>query len=822
MSYGEMVRASRDGDRFHYYWAARRALGLLDLTGSLEAVGVEGLSPGESVEGEEVVDVAEYHGGRDTASSAEVHYTQLKHSTLRTELLITASELQTTVEKFARIYRDEVHLGRAEKLRFAFVTNRPLNEKVRLSLTEFSIGAATFTHSAEGQRLRQYMGFGDDRERERDFCQRFRVDDAGPGIAATEMLLHSELLQHLPGSTGTELAQLVDAVARRATTLADRHPLLRGDVLLALRTTEDELFPAPSTIERPEHVIRTGDVDRVVHELRAGATKLLVTAVGGVGKSVLTTVLAHALPEGSELVVYDCFAGGDYRKITSRRHDHRSALTQISNELAARGRCLPLVATEASDRSYMRAFLRRVDAAAEQLAREQPGALLTIVIDAADNAALAAEAVQERTVVSDLLQGDWPENVRLVVLCRPERVAMLGAPSRGVTTIELRGFGRPETLQYLRTRFPDATALHGDELHALSGGNPRIQAMAMENADKVEATLRAIRVAHNIPGVVLDNLLAAQVGDVALHGHLQPAELDRLCEALAVLRPAIPLDDLAAIAAVPVDAIRSFAVALGRGLHVTATTVQFRDEPTETWFRTTHGPASARLHEFTSALLPLATTSPYVASAVPQLLFEVGMLDDLIELALSDAALPGGMDELQAREIARSRARFALSATLRRGRNADAALLAVKVGTLSSGHSRTMTILRSHTDLAGRFLDDEAVDALCAGRELATDWPGSNLHVEAALLSHVDRLKDLARNRIRSALDNFRAILELPDDGHPFLHRHVTADALADLALAEVNINGPDAGVQLLPSEPGRVCALRGDGAGRAVERLRT
>ncbi len=63
MGYAEQVRASRDGDRFHYYWAARRALRLLDLTGDLRAIGVEGLPEGEEVEGEEVIDVAEYFGG---------------------------------------------------------------------------------------------------------------------------------------------------------------------------------------------------------------------------------------------------------------------------------------------------------------------------------------------------------------------------------------------------------------------------------------------------------------------------------------------------------------------------------------------------------------------------------------------------------------------------------------------------------------------------------------------------------------------------------------------------------------------------------------
>ncbi|WP_344017985.1 hypothetical protein [Pseudonocardia kongjuensis] len=799
MSSGEKVRASRDGDRFHYYWAARRALGLLDLTGSLEAVGVEGMPPGESVEGEEIIDVAEYHGGRDTASCAEVHYTQLKHSTLRTTDPVVASELRTTLEKFGQIYRNEVQRGRAGKLRFSFVTNRPLNEKVRLSLTELSAGGTSFTHCTEADLLRRYMGFGDDRIREAAFCRRFLVDDAGPGIAATETLLHAELRQHLPGSTGTEMVQLVDSVARKATTLEDPHPLLRGNVLLALRTTEDEIFPAPSAIERPKHVIPTADVARVVRELREGAaTKLLVTAVGGVGKSVLTTILADALPKGSELVVYDCFAGGDYRKMTSRRHDHRAALTQISNELAARGRCLPLVATDAPDRSYMHAFMHRVAEASKQLSHEQPGALLTIVIDAADNAALAAAALDQRTVVADLLREDFPANVRLVTLSRPERVTMLDTPSTGVTTLGLHGFGQPETLQHLRTRFPSATAQDGAELHALSGGNPRVQAMALETAHTIAAVLEAIRIAHNTPGPVLSNLLAEQIREVAENGHLRPSELDRLCEALAVLRPTIPLDDLAAITDVPVDAIRSFAVALGRGLHTTATTVQFRDEPTETWFRTTHGPDSTRLRDFVRTVLPLAATSPYVAGTVPQLLFEAELLDDLIKLALSDAALPGGTDELQVREIARSRARFALCATLRRGRNAEAARLALKIGDLSSGHSRTMTILRTHTDLAGRFLDEEAVEALCSGRELATDWPGSNLHIEAALLSHVDRLKDLARNRIRSALDNFRAILETPDDEPPSRHRHVTAEAVADLALAAANIDGPGAGAELL------------------------
>ncbi|MGH3426039.1 MAG: hypothetical protein ACRDQZ_00430, partial [Mycobacteriales bacterium] len=449
MGDAEKVRASRDGDRFPYYWAARRALRLLDLTGDLEVVGVEGLPVGEEVEGEEVIDVAEYYGGHDAVTCTKFRYAQLKHSTMRTGELIVASELKNTLVKFAGIYRGEMEKGREEKLEFVFVANRTLNDKVRLSLEEFAAGAGAFTHTSEAGLLRGYMGFGADTEHEVDFCQRFKVDDGGPGIADIEQLLRGELQQFLPGGgTGTEMAQLMETVSRCATSLVDKQTLVVGDILVALRATEEELFPARSAIEQLDYVIHTQDVDDVTAELRNGPNnKVLLTAVGGVGKSVLTSVLKRVLPEGSVTIVYDCFAGGDYRKVTSQRHEHRIALTQISNELAAYGRCTPLIPAEATDSFYTRVFMRRIHGAAEQLARDSPEALLTVVIDAADNAAMAAEEQQRRTFVTDLFREDWPTNARLVQLCRPERKHLLNVPKAGVTEMSLVGFQKPESLE---------------------------------------------------------------------------------------------------------------------------------------------------------------------------------------------------------------------------------------------------------------------------------------------------------------------------------------------------------------------------------------
>jgi hypothetical protein len=59
------------------------------------------------------------------------------------------------------------------------------------------------------------------------------------GLAEMEQLVRDELHQYLPGGTGTEMIQLVEAVARCATSLADRQTLKRSDVLLARPCTVD-------------------------------------------------------------------------------------------------------------------------------------------------------------------------------------------------------------------------------------------------------------------------------------------------------------------------------------------------------------------------------------------------------------------------------------------------------------------------------------------------------------------------------------------------------------------------------------------------------
>src|SRR4051812_22306580 len=87
MSGADRLRASRDGDQFHYQWAARQSLKLLRRDSNLVAIAVEGVSAKDTddPDGEQVVDLAEYYGSEDLADAARVVYRQLKHSTYRSD-----------------------------------------------------------------------------------------------------------------------------------------------------------------------------------------------------------------------------------------------------------------------------------------------------------------------------------------------------------------------------------------------------------------------------------------------------------------------------------------------------------------------------------------------------------------------------------------------------------------------------------------------------------------------------------------------------------------------------------------------------------------
>ncbi|GAB7185220.1 hypothetical protein ATKI12_5051 [Kitasatospora sp. Ki12] len=827
MTETDRLRASRDGDQFHYHWGARQALKLLSPDTDLTAIVVEGVSPDDTArdDGEDVIDIAEYYGASGLRDASRVVYRQLKHSTVQADKEWTVSGLSKTVkgfaEKFRRI-RSELS-GAEQKVSFEFLSNRPMSSSVLKAIEALASKSAAQEHKSEIKFLKQYAAFNDDPDGEALFFGRFEVDSRAPGLLRLEGHFRMDLAGFLPGAPDVEHVLLKEMVARRATSLESDPVITRLTVLTSLRTAPDLLLPAPNLIGRPSSVIVTAQTREIVDEVVALAGQpVIVHAAGGVGKSVFATQVEQNLPDGSVTLVYDCFGNGGYRRASAPRHQHRQGLVQLSNELASHALCDPLIpSATALPSDYAKAFLARVRTASETLSATAPQALLAVIVDAADNAALFAEDCDERTFVTDLLREPLPGNVRLLMLCRTERIDLLDPPPLA-RRIELVGFDAGETKQLLASVFGAVTDQQASEFHRLTDGNPRVQALALDSATDIEACLSSLGGVRQTDGTMLDGLLQGLV-DKCKDAHHSANEIDRLCEALAALRPRIPVRVLAELCSVPPALIHSFVADLGRPLLVDGDTLQFRDEPTETWFRTRCRPTGKALTDFLDRLTPLAATEPYVAASLPQLLWEADQVDTLVDLALTDGALPRGND-LEEHEIAQQRAQFALKATLRAGRDFEAARLALKAAGLAAGHSRRIQLLRRNTDLAGQFLDARTIEDMVATRSLAGDWPGSNLHYEGALLSAAEGRTDFARSRLRSAADWIRAWVRQPREERQD-HGVGSAD-IAEIAFGLLNTDGVEACIDHLARwrpkhlafDTGLIIATRLADAGRVVE----
>ena len=80
----DLVRYSRAGDEFHYRWAARRCLNLIDPKTSVESIFIESSGLEEKkLPGEYVMDNTEYSNSAEN-NPKRITYYQLKHTTKKT------------------------------------------------------------------------------------------------------------------------------------------------------------------------------------------------------------------------------------------------------------------------------------------------------------------------------------------------------------------------------------------------------------------------------------------------------------------------------------------------------------------------------------------------------------------------------------------------------------------------------------------------------------------------------------------------------------------------------------------------------------------
>jgi len=806
VSKSDDVRFTRDGDQFHYLWAARRCLKLLSPTTSLVAITVEGASncevpDGEHVAaGEEVIDVAEYYGSTSLAEATSVRYVQLKHSTVNSSEAWTMSGLSVTLGGFTKRFQE---LGKTsgiaaavEKLTFVFATNRPISLDVSNAI-EDARREVPSRNAQASQGLEKYTGLVG--KELASFCALVTLESEHDGFLAQRTALTNDLRSYLAGGDSEAFLQIKELVTRKATSeYADNPSITKLDILRVLGRDEDDLFPAQNEISLPDLIIpRDGEQQLVQAILDASTSPIIVHAEGGVGKSVFASRIGLLLPPGSVTVVYDCFGNGQYRAPSQPRHGARQALVQIANEFASGGYCHPMIpSAQADDAAYFKAFRARIGQAVSSIQQLDKNALLCVVIDAADNAEMAAaESGDRESFARKLIRESFPIGVRLVMLCRTHRRHLLKPPS---STIEvgLPLFSWDETASKLRGVFPNSTDQDVHEFHRLSSQNPRVQATALGTASEVQEMLRSLgpepKNVDDMIGLLLGKALRRVIEEVP--SELRP-KFDRICTALAVLRPMIPLAVMASLVQVDQDHLRSFLADLGQSVLIKGALLQFRDEPTETWFQEQFKPNQEALREFIGILRPQASKSAYVAATLPHLLLKAEQMDELIKIALSSSDLPD-LNTLEKRDVEAQRLHFALRASLRCRRYLDATKLALAAAGLAAAEDRQWKTLQANTDLAGRFLPHEQILSLITGKVFAGGWRGAHHVYDASILSVVPGFHGDAQSHIRMAEEWIRNLQTLPLDQRE--EERIEASDIAALVFACLNIYGPERAASMI------------------------
>ncbi len=801
----DKVRASRDGDQFHYHWAARHCLSLLPGVSDLVAISIEGASaaegPGSANEGDELIDVGFYFGSEALEDARLVRYVQLKHSTKRVQEPWTASGLKNTLEGFSALFsklrKTFTWEELKDKLRFTFTTNRPIDKKVTESLKDLAEGN-TARHSSVANTLLGYVK-GLDSETAK-FFMLFSVEAGEPDLWNQRNLLFKDVGKYLAEADSDAPLQLKELVTKKATSEHASNPSIRRlDVLRALGADEADLWPAKCLIAEPTDGAFPREQEREIRTILGGATHPIVLhAEGGVGKSILAWQLSKSFPEGSVAVLYDCFGDGLYRSSQHFRHRQEDALPQIANELAALGLCHPLIPIRGTDRKqYMRAFVARLTQAIGLLRAQTPAANLYLIVDAADNAVMAATEFNDAAFVPDLIRTAMPEGVKLVFTCRTHRRDHLRAPP-DATYVELRPFSRLETARHLKKIYPNATDTDVADFDFLSSSNPRVQALALSRKLPLEDILKALGPSPSTVERAIAELLARAVEKLKFReGSIEGEQIDQICQGLAVLRPLVPIAVLAEISGTTESAVRSFAYDLGRPLLVKGGSLHFLDEPSETWFRERFWPTKEKLATFLDRLKPLTATSSYVASTIPQLLLAAGRMDELVDLALSVDGLPTS-NPLERRDVEVQRLTFALKACLQEKRYAPAAKLALKVAGELAGVERQNDLIQGNTDIASALLSPDRIDELVSRRTFGGSWTGAHHAYEAGLLAGRLEFVAEARSRLRMATDWLYSWARMTHEEREERNERVETSDMAELAMAKLFAEGPEDAVRFL------------------------
>ena len=731
----DSVRASRDGHQFHEAWVARRALGLLLPRFDLYGIAVEGLSE-EDEEGApaaavEIADATFYYGNGTSLESCErIEVAQFKYSISRADTPLRMADLRKTLAKFAATEKEFLLKHGAEavtrKVTYSINSNRPFAAELLEAFRSASTGTLAVSVDADAQltQLRSAVKQSDDSLRR--FADRVLLVGRMDSLEAVERGNARTVADWSASNDAlarARIGELRDMVRKKAGSHGQRDKLVtQVDVLSALDIGhESDLLPTPQAFPEVGSVVRRAQLSEFIAALPK-ASRWIVQASGGLGKTVFVQSVATELAQQHEVVLFDCFGGGAYRTVADGRHRPERGLLHVVNELACRGLCDPILPGTSDSAEVIRRSIHRFKQAIDVLRRTKPLANLFVIIDAADNAAMEAANRHQWSFPRELLESltaEGPvEGLTVIVTARPEWVA-IAIGNADCRPFEIEPFTLPEAGAFISARRTDATPSQIEVVHHRAEGNPRVIANLIEpDRDLVSETQTDAK-------VELNDLIQERIARAVHLAEIKGANPDSIAAflcALSLLPPPVPVGEAAIAFGVAASEIESFAADLAPLLDRTRHGIIFRDEPTETFVSQRYGGHVHLLNDVVARLTAAQSRSVYAARSLPGLLSAMGRIDDLHRLAF-DAAFPATLTGDVAKRVIRlNRLRTALGAAARARRHDAIVEMLVELSTVVAVDERGQDYLLAHPDLVVALGDSDALRRLF---ESKTAWAGS-------------------------------------------------------------------------------------------------
>ena len=483
----DKVRASRDGHEYHEAWTARKALQLLWPNSDLTAIAVEGLSPADQIRASaatvEVADITMYFGGNPNfGEAAKTTLAQFKYSIANEDKNFRASNAKKTIEKFGTTYREYKKEYGAQavedKLDFQLITNQPISKSF-LGAIDALVSGTGCRGDVEKQ-AKQFRNASKLTGRPlAAFARKFKILGRTDSLPATKNEVTSLLVDWSANSdaiAAARLGKLRELVREKAGYAGTNQNLItRTDILATLQIADlEDLLPCEPRLPNVGTIVEREQLADAMTRVSQTNAPLLIQATGGIGKTVFMETLATKLANDHEVVFFDCFGGGAYRSPEDARHLPKKGLVHIANTLAFRSLCDPMLPDNPDLQGLLKTFRRRLVQCLNTIARVAPRRKLALVIDAIDNADIAAVQRSEDCFPVKLLESLQTkpiDNLKLIVSCRPERRPKTYAE---LDEFELLPFTKDETASFLSARLQKPSDVEINVAQARSGGNPRV------------------------------------------------------------------------------------------------------------------------------------------------------------------------------------------------------------------------------------------------------------------------------------------------------------------------------------------------------------